>query len=260
MRNRIVLTVLAGLALAGLATVARAQPLEVTYAVSQSGLTVMEIHITIDVSGDRYRLSSRARSRGIGRLFLPRDQIAIAEGGLAGREVRPLRYRTDGEWRGTPRRTVLDYVGTTPRLSVLEPPDTPDRIPVTAAQAEGTIDALSALVRLSRDAAATGRCDVSGAIFDGRRRIEWSSRTLGVGAPPVPGVAGQALRCALESRVVAGFRRGDDLTRVGQPRQAEAWLAVLESGRLPMPVRVEFPSTFLGAFRLDLVGMGPPAP
>lgn len=238
----------------------RANPVEASYAVSQSGIAVMDVRIVIDVSGDRYRLSSLARSRGIGRLFLPHQQVAEAEGGLAGRDVLPLRYRTEGEWRGSLRRTVLEYLGRTPRLAVLEPPEGPDRIPVRPEEADGTIDVLSAMLRLSRDAAATGRCDLSGAVYDGRRRLEWSSRTLGVGAPPVPGFRGEALRCGLESRLVAGFRRGDDPARAGRPRQAEAWLAVLGADRPPLPLRVEFPSTFLGAFRMDLVRVGPSGP
>jgi hypothetical protein len=70
---------------------------------------------------------------------------------------------------------------------------------------------------------------------------------------PVRGVPGQALRCGLESRLVAGFRRGDNPAEAGRPRPAEAWLAVLGAGQPPLPLRVEFPSTFLGALRLDLV-------
>lgn len=239
---------------------ARANPVEADYAVSQTGIRVMDIRIVMDVAHDRYRLASVARSRGLGRLFLPREQIIESEGGLAGREVLPARYRTAGEWRGAPRRTVLEYLDRTPRLAVLEPPEGPDRIPVPPEETQGTIDGLSALLRLSRDAAATGRCDMRGAIFDGRRRLEWSSRTLGTAPPPVPGFSGQALRCALESRLVAGFRRGDDPERAGRPREAEAWLAVLEPGRLPMPLRVEFPSTIFGSFRMDLVRTGPSAP
>jgi hypothetical protein len=247
-----VLALLAGLSLGQ----AHANPIEAAYAVSQMGVTVMDIRITIDQAGDRYRLSTVSRSRGLGRLFLPREQVAEAEGGLRGRDVLPARYRTEGEWRGTPRRTVMEYLSGTPRLAVLEPPEGPDRIPVSPEEAEGTIDGLSALLRLSRDVAATGRCDIQGAIFDGRRRLEWTSRTIGVGASPVRGISGEALRCVLESRLVAGFRRGDDPATVGRPRQAEAWLAVLGPGLPPLPLRVEFPSTFLGAFRLDLVRAG----
>ena len=160
-----------------------------------------------------------------------------------------LMHRTSGaSFNGTSQLSVREYLENSNALSG------------NTYQIEGTIDSLSALVRLSLAAAATGRCDLAGSVFDGRRRLEWSSRTLGVGPAPMAGVSGEALRCALRSRLVAGFRRGDDPAEVGQPRDAEAWIAVLGPGVPPMPVRVEFPSTFLGAMRLDLVRFGPTAP
>jgi hypothetical protein len=256
MRRASSLAVLAGLILApvpAVASTARANPIEAHYAVSQMGIPVMDIRVVLNVGAERYRVTSLARSRGLGRLFLPREQLAVAEGGLRGREVVPALYRTEGEWGGTPRRTLLEYLGGTPRVAMLEPPEGPDRIAVRPDELAGTIDGLSALLRLSRDVASTGRCDITGAIFDGRRRLEWTSRTVGVGRPPMPGFSGEALRCALESRLVAGFRRGDDPAQAGRPRQAEAWLAVPGSDLPPLPLRVEFPTTFLGAFRLDLV-------
>lgn len=254
MVRTLILAAVAGLLPA--AAPARANPIAVDYTVSQMGVPVMDIRITIDQAADRYRLAAVSRARGVGRLFLPREQIAESEGGLRGPQVLPARYRTEGEWRGTPRRTIMEYLAGTPRLTLLEPPEGPDRIAVSAEQAAGTIDGLSALLRLSRDVAATGRCDIQGTIFDGRRKLEWTSRTLGVAAPPMRGISGEALHCALESRLVAGFRRGDDPASAGRPRQAEAWLAVLGPGQPPLPLRVEFPSTFLGAFRLDLQRVG----
>jgi hypothetical protein len=260
MTLRLPVAILAGAALLGGVTAARATPFEATYAVSQSGLTVLDVHLALQLTEASYRLTSVSRARGFLRWFMPGEQRAEVRGGLVGREVRPLRYITQGQGRSGPRRTVMEFISGTPRLAVLEPPEGPDRIPVSPDQMQGTIDSLSALVRLSLDAAATGRCDLSGSVFDGRRRLEWSSRTLGVGTPPGDVVSGQALRCALESRLVAGFRRGDDPAEVGKPREAEAWIAVLGPGLPPMPVRVEFPSTFLGALRLDLVRVGAAAP
>ncbi len=239
---------------------ARAQTLEADYALSQTGITVMDVRLNIDLSAERYRIASLSRARGLGHLFLPREQRAEAEGRFAGAEVRPYRYLSEGEWRGRPRRTVLEYLGGSPRLAVLEPHDDGDRLPVPPEQRDGTLDTLSALLRLARDSAATGRCDLAGAVFDGRRRLEWSSRTLGVGRPPVAGLTGQALRCRLESRLVAGYRRGDDPARVGRPREADAWIAVLRPDAPPMPLRVEFPSTMLGPLRLDLVRFAPSGP
>ncbi len=256
MTPRLAIALLAGAALAGGAPAARAMPIEANYTVSQSGLTVMDVQLGLQLTEASYRLESITRARGIARLFLPGEQRAEVQGGLVGREVRPLRYISEGNWRGGARRTVMDYLGGSPRLAVLEPPEGPDRIPVPPDQTVGTIDSLSALVRLSLASAATGRCDLTGAVFDGRRRLEWSSRTLGVGAAPVAGLSGQALRCRLESRLVAGFRRDDDPAQAGRPREADAWIATLGAGLPPMPVRVEFPSTILGAMRLDLVRIG----
>ena len=53
---------------------------------------------------------------------------------------------------------------------------------------------------------------------------------------------------------------GSQRNSAGRPRQAEAWLAVFGPGQPPLPVRVEFPSTFLGALRLDLVRAGAVVP
>ncbi len=140
---------LAGAALVGSLTGARASPFEVGYTVSQSGLPVLDVHLALHLTDASYRLTSVSRARGLARLFLPSEQRAEVLGGLAGRDVRPLRYMTEGNWRGGPRRTVLDYIGGSPRLAVLEPPEGPDRIPVPSDQIAGTIDSLSALVRLS---------------------------------------------------------------------------------------------------------------
>lgn len=258
MLPRLAATVLAAAALSGGHQAARANPVEAEYTVSQSGLPVMDVTLAIQLSEASYRLVSVSRARGLARLFLPAEQRAEVRGDLLGRQVQPLRYMAEGNWRSGTRRTVMDYIAGTPRLSVLEPPEGPDRIPVTPEQRQGTIDTLSALVRLSLDTAATGRCDMTGSVFDGRRRLEWSSRTVGttsvaVGAAQTPT---PALRCALQSRLVAGFRKEDDPAQAGRPREAEAWVALFGAGLPPLPVRVEFPSTMLGSMRLELSRIG----
>lgn len=251
MTLRLAAALLAGAALAGSA---HATSLEASYTVSQSGLPVLDVQLALQLTESSYRLTSVSHARGFARLFLPGEQRAEVQGGLrAGRDVQPLRYASEGNWRSGTRRTVLDFLGGSPRLSVLEPPEGPDRIPVAPDQMRGTMDSLSALVRLSLAAGATGRCDMHGAVFDGRRRLEWSSRTIGHAPSPLPALAAQALHCRLESRLVAGFRRGDDPAEAGKPRAAEAWIAAAAPGLPPLPLRVEFPATFLGAMRLDLV-------
>ena len=98
----------------------------------------------------------------------------------------------------------------------------------------------------------TGGCDLAGPIFDGRRRLDWSSRTIGTARVTHAGQEVESLQCGLESRLVAGLRHGDDPVRAMQPRSATAWLAKVDA-RLPLiPIRVEFPSTIFGTMRLEL--------
>jgi len=98
----------------------------------------------------------------------------------------------------------------------------------------------------------TGRCDVAGPIFDGRRRLDWSSRTIGAARITHAGQEIEALQCGLESRLVAGLRHGDDRARATQPRPAMAWLAKVDPRLPPIPIRVEFPSTMFGTMRMEL--------
>ncbi|MBX9596614.1 MAG: DUF3108 domain-containing protein, partial [Roseomonas sp.] len=111
----------------------------------------------------------------------------------------------------------------------------------------GTVDALSALAQLSRAIASTGSCDGQAAVFDGRRRSDYTSRSAGWERifPSRNAWHGDALRCGFETRVVAGFRRdgsGDE----GRPTPGTAWIAAPFAGAPPIPVRVEMPSRWFG--------------
>jgi hypothetical protein len=105
---------------------------------------------------------------------------------------------------------------------------------------------------MSRTVAQTGRCDVAGPIFDGRRRLDWSSRTIGSTRITHAGREIESLQCGLESRLVAGVRIGDDPARAKQPRPAMAWLAKVDPRLPPIPIRVEFASTIFGTMRMEL--------
>jgi hypothetical protein len=134
----------------------------------------------------------------------------------------------------------------------LEPPEGSTNLPVPMPARRGTVDTLSAFAWLSRIVSQTGGCDLSGPVFDGRRRLEWSSRSLGQARIRHAGAEIDALHCGLESRMVAGFRPGDDAVKAGQPRPAMAWVAKVDQRLPPIPIRVEFPSTIFGTMRMEL--------
>jgi hypothetical protein len=140
----------------------------------------------------------------------------------------------------------------------LEPPNEADREPVPEALRHGTVDALSAVAKLTRTVAATGRCDAAAAVYDGRRRADYTARTEGMQLlPPEGAFGGEALRCGFESRLRAGWRTEREAEWARQPQPATAWFGRPLPGRQAIPVRIEMPSRWLGTVRVVLQAVEP---
>ena len=256
---------LAVAALAFSSTPAAAEPVLARYEVQAAGLTVMQVEALFDLAGPggTYHIATRIRLTGMAGLLGSGDQVIRVEGRWQGAQPLPERYRAEGHWRGTPRQVAMDYgPDRVPALRALVPAEEAEREPVPPALRHGTMDALSALAKLVRVVAETGRCDAEAATFDGRRRLDYSVRTAGMDRlPPGPGgFGGEALRCALESRLVAGRRTDQDPEVAQRPQPATAWMARTGQVGLPLPVRVELPSRWFGTIRVRLVGAEPAGP
>ena len=225
---------------------------EAVYQVTQTGISVVEITAQFEARPEGYWMRSVSRAVGIGRLFAPHEIRSEVEGVWRADGVAPQRFQAEGNWRGDARRTVLLYREGMPQALELEPPEGRTNEPVPLPARRGAIDMLSAFALMSRTITQTGRCDLGGPIYDGRRRLDWASRTIGTARFSHAGQEVEALQCGLESRLVAGVRHGDDPARATQPRPATAWLARVDARLPPIPIRVEFPSTMFGTMRMDL--------
>lgn len=252
----LLLLILPGLAL-GLAP-ASAETLLARYEVQAGGLTVLRVDAVFDLDGPAYRVRTRSRTAGIAGWLASSDQTASAEGVWRSAEPLPGRYRSDGAWRDGRRQVAIDYprggpAAGLPLLRALEPPNEADREAVPQALTRDTVDALSALAKLLRAVAATGRCETAAAVYDGRRRVDWTARTEGLDLlPREGGFGGEALRCAVEGRLLAGRHADQDPTEARQPLPATAWLATVAPARRPLPVRIELPSRWFGSVRVVL--------
>ncbi len=251
------LTLAFGLAL--LPAVAAAEPLIARYEVHAAGMRVMRIEALLDIDGPRYLVRTRVQMNGMIGVFARGDQETSAEGAWRGTEPVPARYRVAGTWRGDRRVVVMDYgPDGRPLLRAIEPPNAGEREPVPDALQAGTMDALSALAKLTRTVAQTGRCDTGARVYDGRRRADYAVRTAGQGVLPVEGgFGGPALKCVFESRLVAGFRGDQDAEEARRPQTADIWLGQPLPGRGPLPVRVELPSRWFGTVRAVLTSVEP---
>ena len=243
------LALLLALAPAGLSP---ARAVEAIYQVTQTGIAVVEITAQFDSRPDGYSMRSVSRAVGIGKLFASHEIRSEVEGIWRADGVAPQRFQAEGNWRGDARRTVLLYRDGMPQPMEMEPPEGITNELVPLPERRGAIDGLSAFALMSRTVTQTGRCDVTGPIFDGRRRLDWSSRTIGSARITHAGQEIESLQCGLESRLVAGVRIGDDPARAKQLRPATAWLAKVDPRLPPIPIRVEFPSTIFGTMRMEL--------
>lgn len=245
------------LALAPCAT--RAEPLLAHYEVRAAGLQVMLVDARFDLDGPRYQVSTRIRTTGVVGVFSNGDQVTSVEGAWRGVEPQPSRYRVTGMWRGAKRAVALDWpIPGHPVVGEMVPPNEAEREPVPENLRQGTMDGLSALAKLTRIVAETGRCDGSAAVYDGRRRADYAVRTEGMQTlPPEGGFGRDALRCAFESRLLAGRRGDQDAEEARKPQPATAWLGRPLPGHRPIPVRIELPSRWFGTIRVLLLGVEP---
>lgn len=246
-----------------LAGQASAQPLRATYEVYAGGVTILQLEAEFDVSPAGYRVMTTARTRGVAATFVPGEQAARAVGEWAGMAAKPVAYGTDGVWRGRIRRTVLDWPAGDPVVVDLQPAEDEPRDEVPADLRRGSIDGLSALAQMSRLVATDGHCDGQARVFDGRRRSDYASRTVGqeVILPWQGAWHGPALRCAFEGRLVAGFRLNQRRTDT-TPQRGTAWVAAPFAGAPPIPVRIEVPSRWFGQatavmLRAEFLGPAP---
>jgi hypothetical protein len=249
------------LALGLMTSQACAEPLRALYAVRGGGLQVMQVEAVFDLdTPGRYAIRANWRTTGMARLFGGALFNGSVEGRLAGGQAQPLHYIVDGTWRGDAKRMVLDYPSGQPVIRQRLPERDPEREPVPEAMTRNTIDQFTAVARLVRLLAETGRCDGKAAVYDGARRVDMQSRTLGREVVPAWSSAwhGEAMRCGFIGRQLAGFKV-DDSDREREPQEGFAWMAPPRPGDMPIPVRLELPSRIFGAMTVYLMEVGPVA-
>lgn len=250
-------------AFALLAIPARAEAVLARYDVRAGGMSVMRAEVLFDLSGPRYTVRTRVRPVGVAVAFSGGgEQVSATEGQWRGADPLPRRHNSEGEWRGARRAVQLDYAaaaGGAPTLRVLEPPLEPEREPVPEALKRGTVDSLSAVAKLLRAVAQTGRCEGEAPVYDGRRRSDFRAWTESLDQLPrgQGAFAGPALRCAFLGKLVAGRHAGQERDDGKPPQPVLAWVARPLPDRAAVPVLIEFPTRWFGTVRAVLASAEP---
>jgi hypothetical protein len=246
-----------------LAGPAAAEPWRAVYHLHVGGLRAMEAEVTFAMAGPRYRVEVLARTTGLAGIFARSEQRTVVEGVWAGDVPQPRRYSVEGRFRGQPRRVEMEFdAAGRPVLRALVPTNAAEnREEVPADRATGAIDALSAVVALARVVAATGRCEAETRLYDARRLSSVLVRTAAA-REAVPnawgvGVQGEAMRCEIESRLLAGFALDRDRARPPEPFVITTWVGRQAAGAPPVPMRIEIMTRWWGSAYATLERLEP---
>jgi hypothetical protein len=259
-RMRACLSLLLGLLTLSAAHAQPASEQHAGYDVYAVGVPVAVLNTGFALGPSDYRVDLAFRTTGlVGWLYRGHQQSGV-EGLWEGDRPAPRRFAGEGVWGGRARQTLIDYAAGRPLVRSLVPPNDEDREPVPPALQANSVDTLSAIAMLIRRVARTGRCEAEATTFDGRRAVDVAARTVGEEVLPPSArsiFTGRALRCDFEGRLLAGFLRDGDQAELRRPQHGSAWLAQIEPGAPPIPVRVDFETRWFGPATMYLTQAGP---
>ncbi|MCC7274235.1 MAG: DUF3108 domain-containing protein [Alphaproteobacteria bacterium] len=224
----------AGVAAAGPDTVS------LRYDVYTAGVPSLTLHLQVDVSPRSYRIVADMETQGIIGFLFPWTMRADVEGAVAGEDLRPALYRSTSLLFGRERTARLAYAGDgTVTVETNRVPGDERRQPVDAAMRKGTVDVLTALLRVARRLEASGHCAVMVPVFDGRRRYDltFADADPATAARTVPA---NARTCIASMQRLAGFlKSGLGWDEDDDARAAAVAVARVFADAPMMPVRLE---------------------
>jgi len=244
------LVAILGLSLLTLAPSASAQSSDGTrfegnYAISFRGISnVGRFSLNVHFLGDNYAANATRRvTSGLARTFLSnsQDYAYSVRGARVGAGLRPATYEHSGGRRGRIVRASFsanDVVTTgEPNTPSLGNPDcTPGQscYQATVAQRRGTVDQVTALaMMLISDGDPCAR--TIPVYMDGRSRFDFVMRPNGTQNVNIAGYRGDAIRCSVTFRPIAGF---------SDPQEEEqlTFLFARQSNGMYVPLRLQMPT------------------
>jgi hypothetical protein len=219
-----------------------------------AGVPVLTLYTRLDEAGDRYRLAADYATSGIAKLMVDIRTHAEASGRLTPASAMPEAFHSESRRNGVDRHNRVDYRpdgtldgGSTPPLPQ----------PISAQAMRGTIDNLTAYLRLERQLARGGDCALTVPVFDGRHRYDL--QFTDAGRKTLTPAGGQNFQGETVACRMTRINRGIPGPEENEGASAgTVWYARLLSGDVLIPVRMEL-ETQLGtvdAYLAEIHGRG----
>jgi hypothetical protein len=197
---------------------------------------VLTLRNRLEENGERYAVITDYATKGIASVFVDLKTHAEARGKLIPGSAQPESFHNDSRRNGTERHSHVDY---RPDGAVEAAATPPLPAPMPAAAMRGTVDNLTAYLRLERQLARTGSCAMTARVFDGRHAYDLVFADAGQEKlSPAGGqqFSGDAIACRMTRRYPPGIA---DPERDEGAQQGTIWYARLLPGDLLVPVRME---------------------
>jgi Protein of unknown function (DUF3108) len=199
-------------------------------------MNVLTLQNRVEESGERYAITTEYSTKGLASVFVDLTTRAEVHGRLMPGSAQPESFRNDSRRNGTERHSRVDYRPDGAVEAAATPPVS-EPLPVGATQ--GTVDNLTAYLRLERQLARTGSCALTARVFDGRHAYDLVFSDAGRATlSPAGGqhFSGDAIACRMTRRYPPG---AEDTEKDEGARGGTIWYAQLLPGDLLVPVRME---------------------
>jgi len=182
---------------------AGARSFNAVYTVSGKGLQAGDFNFGVRFQGDSYEATASRRMTGLVRTLVGKaqDYSYSARGQVTAQGLKPTAYRHQGGKRN--RVVEVSFSGATP-VTTATPVMGMGNPPATDAQKAGAIDQVSAIASM-----VTSQGDPCArtlrVLMDGRSRFDFVMAPAGRVAVNTRAFRGQAIRCSVQYRPIAGF-------------------------------------------------------
>lgn len=232
-------------------------PLALDYAVYIGGFRVVDIALTAHLAERSYRVNMDLKADGLLNSFFNWSMSARSSGKIEDSKIVPLKAGHDSRWRGKERRIRLVYRTMGPPEVEAFPVATDDERGIVLPEHRvGARDLAGGILATLLSIGGTDSCAHSEPVFDGRRRYDLVFEQVGrdrLKPTEYSPFGGDALRCTLRIRKIAGFRLKQSRSRWMSGGQVTVWIGRPFDGAPPVLVRMEMETAF-GPLRAHLSG------
>ncbi len=188
-----------------------------------------------------------------GKLYTYKLDAKVA-GDTGRKTLRPAWFHAATRWQDDDiERVEIRFGDDGPPVVIREPATGEERAVVPDSELQGVFDPISGALAIVQGLARSGHCEGRIPVFDGKRRYDLISRSLGeyfLNPSDYSMYSGPSIKCGVSLRRVMGFDDEDE--REKEVEEIIVYLGAVVDGAPMLPVRLESSSGF-GALRIHLV-------